>query len=72
MGRVNSGSKKNLAHKTLLGHILTNSPGKVIQSGVAEIGLSDHELIYCSRKTSLWKLNEHYKISIRSVKNCLD
>ena len=35
--------------------------------------LSDHELIYCSRKTSLLKpllkLNEHYEISFRSMKN---
>ena len=72
MGRVNCGTKKNLVHKTLLEHILTNSPGKVIQGGVAEIELSDHELIYCSRKTSLLKLNEHYKILLRSMKNCLD
>ena len=41
-----------------------SSPEKVIQSGVNEMGLSDHELIYCSRKTPLLKLNEHYEISI--------
>ena len=45
--------------KTLIDHILTNYPEKIIQSGVIEMGLSDHELIYCSRKTSLLKLNEH-------------
>ena len=45
--------------KTLIDHILTNSPEKVIQSGVIEMGLSDHELVYSSRKTSLLKLNEH-------------
>ena len=58
--------------KTLIDHILTNSSEKVIQSGVIEMGLPDHELVYCSRKTSLWKLNEHYKISFRSMKNYSD
>ena len=33
------------------------------------MGLSDHELIYFSRKTQLLKLNEHYEISFRPVKN---
>ena len=41
----------------------------MIQSGVIEMGLFDHELIYCTRKTSLLKLNEHFEISIRSMKN---
>ena len=45
--------------KTLIEHILTNSPEKVIQSGVIEMRLSDYGLIYCTRKTSLLKLNEH-------------
>ena len=33
---------------------------------------SDHELIYCSRKMPLLKLNEHYEISFKSVKNYSD
>ena len=36
--------------KTLIDHILTNSSENVIQSGVIEMGLSDHELVYCSKK----------------------
>ena len=58
--------------KTLTDRILTNSAEKVIQSSAIEIGLSGHELIYCTRKTQLLKLNEHYEISIRSIKNCSD
>ena len=58
--------------KTLIDHILTNSPEKVIQSSVIEMGLSHHELVHCSRKTSLLKLNENYEISIRSMKNYSD
>ena len=44
----------------------------VIQSGVIEMGLSDHGLIYCARKTSLLKLNEHCEISTRSMKSYSD
>ena len=58
--------------KTLIDHILTNSPEFVRMwslSAVIEMGFSDHELIYCSRKTALLKLNEHYEISVRSTKN---
>ena len=47
--------------KTLIDHILMNSLEKEIQSGVIEMGLSYHELIYCSRETSLLILNEHYE-----------
>ena len=37
--------------ETRIDYILRNSPGKVIQSSVIEMGLSfDHQLIYCSRK----------------------
>ena len=58
--------------KTLIDHIRTNSPEKVIQTGVIETRLSDHELIYCSMKVSLLKLNEHYEISFRSMKSYSD
>ena len=58
--------------KTLIDHILTNSPEKVIQSDVIEMGLSDHELVCCSRNMSILKLNEHYEISFRSMKNYSD
>ena len=47
-------------HTNLLtDHILTNSTEKKIQSGVSEMELSDHELIYFSRKMSLLKLNHN-------------
>ena len=44
----------------LIDHILTNSAEKIIQSGVIEVRLSDHGLIYWSGKTSLLKLNKHW------------
>ena len=44
---------------TLIDHILTNSPDKVSQSGLIELGLSGKRLIYCTRKTSLPKSHKH-------------
>ena len=43
----------------LIDHIITNSSDKVSQSGVKHLGLSDHDLIYCTRKTSLPKSHKH-------------
>ena len=53
---------------TLIDHILTKSPDKVSQSGVIDLGFSDHDLIYCTRKTSLTKSHKHNKIFVSSLK----
>ena len=53
---------------TLNDHILTNSPNKVSQSGVIDLRLSDHDLIYCTRKTSLPNSYKHNEIFLRSMK----
>ena len=66
LGKTNT----NLEHfTTFIYHILTNSTEKATQAGIIEMGLSDHELIYCLRKTSLLKLHEHKEILLRSMKN---
>ena len=54
---------------TLIDHVLTSSPHKIIKSGVVEVYLSDHELIYCTRKTTKLKSNKHNELNIRSMKN---
>ena len=43
---------------TLLDHILVNSKDKISQSGVIDLGLSDHQMIYCTRKTLRPKTGE--------------
>ena len=65
-------TRTNESTKTLIDHTLTISQEKVIWCGVIEMGLSDYELIYFTRKTSLLKSNEHSEISIRSMKNYSD
>ena len=52
--------------KTLIDYII-HSPEKMIQIDLIEIGLSNLELIL-----SFLKLNEHYRISLSSMKNFSD
>jgi len=54
---------------SIIDHILCNTPSKIYQSGTMPIGLSDHFLIYCSRKTVKGQINHHKVIKIRSLKN---
>ena len=54
---------------SLLDHILTNSGWKVSQKGVIDVGLSDHQSIYCTRKIVRAKTNVHNQIQVRSLKN---
>ena len=53
---------------TLLDHILTNSFQKVSQKGVIDVGISDHQLIYCTRKIKRIKHNMHNQIQVQSLK----
>ena len=49
-------------------HIICNS-NKICQSGVINIGLSDHLLIYCTRKVVRGQMKQHNNVRIRSMKN---
>ena len=55
--------------KAFIDHILTKSAEKLNQSGVTGMRLYDHQLIYCSRKVSLLRSNEYYKVSNFSKNN---
>ena len=53
----------------LVDHVSINSFQKVSQCGVTELGTPDHDLVNYTRKSSLFKLNIHNEISVRSMKN---
>ena len=53
----------------LIDHVLRNSPHKITKSRMIELNLSDHELIYCTRKTTKFKTNKHNELNMRSIKN---
>ena len=54
---------------TLIDHILINSDEKISQYGVIDIGISDHQMIYCTRKLVRNKTGESKYIESRSLKN---
>ena len=54
---------------TLIDHILTNTQESIYQSGVIDTAISDHPLIYCTRKILKAKYNRHKEITFRSLKN---
>ena len=54
---------------TLIGHILTNTQENIYQSGVIDTVISDHSLIYCTRKIPKAKYNRQKEITFRSLKN---
>ena len=47
----------------------TNFSHKVSQSGVIDLGFSDHSVIFCTRKTLKRKGHKFNKILVRSFKN---
>ena len=53
---------------TLIDHILTNTNKKITQCGLINIGLSDHQMIFCTRKIKKEKVAGHKQISFRSFK----
>ena len=56
-------------NSTLIDHIITSSSEKVVQAGIIETSLSDHQLVFCTRKIKTAKPNKHNYITFRSMKN---
>ena len=54
---------------SLIDHILTNASNMISGSGVIDIGISDHQMIYCTRKMIRSKYDIHKNIKCRSFKN---
>ena len=54
---------------SLIDHILCNTKEKVCQYGTIPVGLSDHFLTFCTRKTVRGSINKHKTTKIRSLKN---
>ena len=48
---------------------ITNSSEKIFQSGIIDCGMSDHQLIFCTRKVKRAKFNKHNNVFLRSLKH---
>ena len=55
----------------IIDYIVANFPDRVSQQGVIDVGLSDHQIIYYTRKISIIKRGTHKQIRYRSLKNYL-
>ena len=53
---------------SIIDHILCNNFENIYQSGVLDIGLSDHSIIYCTRKLSQPTYYKHNTVKVRSIK----
>ena len=54
---------------TLIDHILTNAHDNISQSGVINIAISVHNMIYCIRKILKAKYNKHKELTFHSLRN---
>ena len=62
-------SRTTCSTSTLIDNILTNTQEYISQSGIIVITVSDHSVVYCTRKISRAKYNKHKEITFRSLKN---
>ena len=54
---------------SIFDHVLTSFPDRVSTSGAISVGISDHQLIYCTRQTATIKRHCHKQIIFRALIN---
>ena len=52
----------------LFDHILTNSTETIFWPGIIDSGISDHQLIFCTRNLKRVKFHKHSNVLLRSFK----
>ena len=66
---IKSPTRVTPSTSNLADHILTNTNEKNTQCGLVNIWLSDHQMIFCTRKIEKEKVGGHKQISFRSSEN---
>ena len=59
---IESPTRITSTSSSLIDHILTNAIDKISNSGIINIGVSDHQLIFFTRKLNREKSNTHKKM----------
>ena len=59
---------ETLSSSTLIDHIATSSPSNVVESGVLQISMSDHFMVFCVQKFNGSLQKEHKMIKSRRMK----
>ena len=62
-------TRVTLVTVTVIDHVATTCPRNIIKSGVLEVSLSDHYLVYCIRKFNGAVEKGHKNIKTRKMKN---
>ena len=65
---IKSPTRTTRSTPTLIDHILTNRHEYISQSGIINTAVSDHSMVYCTRKISRAKYNKHKEITFCSLK----
>ena len=58
---IQSPTRVTCSTSTLIDHILASAPSRVSQKVVINVGVSDHQLIFCTRKISRIKTGGAHK-----------
>ena len=65
---IKSPTRVTCGTSSLIGHILRTFPERVSHKGIIDVGLSNHQLIHCTRKFSRNKIGTHKQITFLSLK----
>ena len=68
-GLIRVSTSVTSSSSTIIDHILASFSERVTQSGVLDLVLSDHQLIYCTSKVSRVNRGSHKQIKFRSFKH---
>ena len=66
---IESPTRITCSSSSIIDHILASFLDRVTQQETLNVGLSDHQLIYCTRKIIRIKRGGHKQIKFRSFKN---
>ena len=66
---IESPTRITCSSSSTIDHILASFPDRVTQQGILNVRLSDHQLIYCTRKITRIKRGGYKQIKFRSFKN---
>ena len=66
--RIQEPTRVSLTTSSLIDHIATKCPTYIVESGVLQVCLSDHYLVYCFRKLNAAHRKDHKVIKTRSMK----
>ena len=66
---IESSTRITCSSSSIIDHILASFPDRGTQCGILNVRLSDHQLIYCTRKITSKKRGGHKQIKFCSFKN---